>query len=88
VDFTDPQGNKASGTIYSITFQENPTDEKSPWVLAPSIYDGAFHGAEEAEARYRETGLHLGIFDTLKENVAYAEDLSDEQERRADPMSR
>ena len=82
VDFTDHEGKKATGTIYSITFQEDPNDPLSPWVLAPSIYDGKWHSGADAEARYRKTGLHLGIFGTLEENEAYARALSDQQGRR------
>ena len=82
VDFTDHEGKPATGTIYSITFQEDPDDPLSPWVLAPSIYDGERHSGAEAEVRYRDTGRHLGKFRTLKENEAYAAALSEQQGRR------
>ena len=88
VEWTDTKGNPAAGTIYSITFQEDPDDPLSPWVLAPSIYDDGSgmgslkHSEAEAEDRYRKTGLHLGKFRTLKENEAYAGSLSEQQGRR------
>ena len=82
VEWTDTEGNPAAGTIYSITFQEDPDDPLSPWVLAPSIYDGELHSRSEAEVRYRKTGRHLGKFRTLKENEAYAGSLSEQQGRR------
>ena len=88
VKWTDTEGKPASGTIYSITFQEDPDDPSSPWVLAPSIYDDGdgrgsqLHTGEEAEARYRTKLLHLGKFRTLKENEAYAAALSEQQGRR------
>ena len=82
VNFTDDEGEPATGTIYSITFQEDPDDPSSPWVLAPSIYDGERHSGAEAEVRYRDTGRHLGKFRTLKENEAYAAALSEQQGRR------
>ena len=70
------------GTIYSVTFQEDHRDPSSPWVLAPSIYDGKLHDAGEAEDRYRQTGLHLGKFDTLDNNESYAGRLSEHQDGR------
>ena len=88
VEWTDTKGNPAAGTIYSITFQEDPDDPLSPWVLAPSIYKKAGtkrskrYSAYDAEARYRKTGLHLGKFRTLKENEEYAGSLSEQQGRR------
>ena len=88
VDFTDHEGKPATGTIYSITFQEDPDDPSSPWVLAPSIYDDGSgmgslkHSGAEAEDRYRKTGHHLGKFRTLKENEEYAAALSEQQGRR------
>ncbi len=88
VEWTDTKGNPAAGTIYSITFQEDPDDPLSPWVLAPSIYDDGSgmgslkHSEAEAEDRYRKTGLHLGKFRTLKENESYAGSLSEQQGRR------
>jgi hypothetical protein len=88
VDFTDHEGKPATGTIYSITFQEDPYDPSSPWVLAPSIYDGEWHSGAEAEVRYRDTGRHLGKFRTLKENEEYAEALSKAQGRRDGPPMR
>ena len=88
VEWTDTEGKPASGTIYSITFQEDPDDPLSPWVLAPSIYDGEKHSGAEAEDRYRKTGHHLGKFRTLKENEEYAGALSKAQERRDGPPMR
>ena len=82
VEWTDTEGKPASGTIYSITFQEDPDDPSSPWVLAPSIYDGKWHSGADAEDRYRKTGLHLGVFSSLKENEEYAAALSEQQGRR------
>ena len=88
MNFTDHEGEPATGTIYSITFQEDPDDPSSPWVLAPSIYDDGSgmgslkHSGAEAEDRYRKTGRHLGKFRTLKENEAYAGSLSEQQGRR------
>ena len=88
VNFTDHEGEPATGTIYSITFQEDPDDPLSPWVLAPSIYDGEKHSGAEAEDRYRKTGHHLGKFRTLKENEEYAGALSKAQGRRDGPPMR
>ena len=94
VDFTDHEGKPATGTIYSITFQEDPDDPSSPWVLAPSIYDDGSgmgslkHSGAEAEDRYRKTGHHLGKFRTLKENEEYAGALSKAQGRRDGPPMR
>ena len=94
VDFTDHEGKPATGTIYSITFQEDPDDPSSPWVLAPSIYDDGSgmgslkHSGAEAEDRYRKTGRHLGKFRTLKENEEYAGALSKAQGRRDGPPMR
>ena len=87
VDFIDDSGKNAKGTIYSSTIQEDYTDPNSLWVLIPTIYadpDGISrkHSNAESEAQYRETGLNLGKFKTLEENVAYAKALSSEQEKR------
>ena len=90
VDWKDEiTGETNSGTIYSITIQEDHADPSSAWVLIPTIYDGKWHTPEVAEKRYRDavtdpnkTALHLGKFKTLEDNVAYAGALSEQQGRR------
>ncbi len=48
-------------------------------VLVPSVVEGQFMTGPEAEARYRQTGQHLGIFDTPEAADAYAEILHNSQ---------
>ena len=72
------------GTIYSVSFPEDHRDPNSRWVLAPSIYDGKLNSPDEAEKRYRKTGLHLGIFGNMEQTNEYARSLSDYQGTRPD----
>ena len=50
-------------------------------VLIPTVVDGKSLTKEEAIARFRKTGEHLGIFDTPEHADAYAEALHDAQAR-------
>lgn len=53
-------------------------------VLIPTTWDGKNHTEEEAIARYEETGLHFGKFDTVDEANAYAENLHDFEEWKSE----
>lgn len=61
------------------------TTSSSSWnidgqeVLLPTVVDGKRLTDQEAQDRYRQTGEHLGIFDTPENADAYASALHDEQ---------
>ena len=57
-------------------------------VLIPTVSDdGRLLSDDEAIALYRQTGRHLGIFDTPESATAYAESLHRDQEARYVPAS-
>ena len=72
----EPYDPESLGTIYSITVQDNPSDQGSPWVLIPSIVGGEVVTQNDAIRHYKKTGEHLGKFQTSQEADAYAGALS------------
>lgn len=64
-------------TTYSASFNDGPGRE----VLVPTVVSGKFLTPQEAFARYKQTGQHLGIFDTPANADTYATDLHNQQEK-------
>ncbi len=67
-------------TVRSMSFG---TDQGE--VLVPSVADGRELSPDEAQARYEQTGEHLGIFKTPDDATAYAEQLHRDQAIQYDP---
>lgn len=61
----------SDGTISSERSFSIGTDQGE--VLIPRVFDGKDHTEQEAIQHYRQTGQHMGIFDTPQHADAYAE---------------
>ena len=69
-------------TVRSMTF----TDENGNAVLVPSVIEGrGIVSPQEAFRHYKQTGQHLGIFDTPDNADAYAQSLHEQQAREYVP---
>lgn len=69
-------------TIRSMSFNENGKE-----ILIPTVSDdGRILSDQEAIENYRQSGKHLGIFDTPKSATAYAQNLHKEQARQHAPL--
>ena len=75
--YGEPLG--AISTTFSKSFNDGPGRE----VLLPTVISGKFMTDDEALARYRKTGQHLGVFDTPENADAYATQLHNDQWRFA-----
>jgi len=69
-----PEGGK--GTVKSTSFEEDGRE-----ILIPTIVNGRVLSGEDAWSHYKETGEHLGIFDTPINATAYSKALSNRQDR-------
>lgn len=65
------------GSISTVRSMSIGTEQGE--VLIPTVIDGRVVSEEQAIARYRRTGEHLGIFRTPQEATAYAEQLHQQQ---------
>lgn len=72
--FGNPPGEIS--TTYSKSFNDGGHE-----VLLPTVVNGKFLTDREAFEMYRQTGRHLGIFDTPENADAFAQDLHVKQER-------
>jgi hypothetical protein len=69
-------------TVRSMTF----TDENGNAVLVPSVIEGrGIVSPQETFRHYKQTGQHLGIFDTPDNADAYAQSLHEQQAREYVP---
>jgi len=68
------------GSVSTTSSMSIGTDQGE--VLIPTVINGQRLSDEDAIAHYRQTGEHLGIFDTPENADAYASWLHNEQERR------
>jgi tetratricopeptide (TPR) repeat protein len=51
------------------------------YIVIPTVVDGKQLELDEAIENYKQTGKHLGIFDTLEDSEAYAQQLHERQEQ-------
>ena len=78
----NPDGDGYS-SVYSMSFQDGDKH-----VLVPLVTDqGTIDKPDEAVARYRKTGKHLGTFASSELATAYAEALHKQQEAMLAPTS-
>lgn len=64
-------------TVRSMSFNEDGVE-----VLVPTVHpEGRIMSDDEAIARYRQTGEHLGKFDNPDNATSYAKKLHEDQER-------
>jgi hypothetical protein len=79
IDLTNrPRVQNADGSVSTVLSMSIGTDEGE--VLIPRVSDdGRILTEDEAEAQYRSTGRHLGVFRTPEAATAYAQALHDEQ---------
>lgn len=71
----------ADGSISTVRSMSIGVDGKE--VLIPTVSDdGRILTPDEAIAQYKETGKHLGVFDTVAHATAYAKKLSSAQGRQ------
>lgn len=68
------------GSISTILSASRGTDKGE--VLYPLVYDGKRHTDAEAWQHYKDTGQHLGIFDTPDHATAYAKSLHEQEAKR------
>lgn len=78
-----PVVKNADGTVSTEVSFSIGTEQGE--VLIPQVVNGKLVSQEEAEAHYRQTGEHLGIFKTPQDANAYAEWLHDQQTERYGP---
>lgn len=83
---TRPVVKNADGTVSTVrTFSTN-IDGKE--VLLPTVTDdGKIISEDEAAALYRQTGKHLGVFDTPENATAYAQSLHNQHEQEFAPAA-
>lgn len=72
-----PVVHNADGTISTVRSISIGTDQGE--VLIPTVVGDRVVSDEEAVRHYRQTGEHLGIFDTEAHATAYAQQLHEEQ---------
>lgn len=72
-----PEVKNADGTISTLLSMSREEDGKE--VLVPQVVDGKILNEDEAWKHYKETGEHLGKFDSSYAADAYAEDLHQAQ---------
>ena len=72
--------NNPDGSVSTTSSISIGTDQGE--VLIPTVIDGVRLSNEDAIKRYRQTGEHLGIFDTPENADSYATALHNEQARR------
>lgn len=75
-EVTNPDG--SISTVASIGFQETPGGEE---IVIPTVVGQRRVSPEAAIAAYRQTGRHLGTFDTPAQGAAYGQQLHDEYAR-------
>jgi GH24 family phage-related lysozyme (muramidase) len=71
-----PDGSVGTETAFTI-------DSKEGAVLVPSVVDGKRLSEKDAIAHYKQTGEHLGIFETADDARAYTEAARQQQEEAA-----
>lgn len=66
-------------TVRSMSFHDELSGKE---VVVPTVADdGSILTPEEAKQNYYNTGKYLAVFDTVKEAVAFAEDLHNKQDK-------
>ena len=70
-------------TVRSISV----TDDKGASYLLPTVVDGRVVSNEEAIAHWKQTGEHLGYFDTETNANAYATALHEAQAKQYGPQN-
>jgi len=74
------------GTISTVRSMGVNLDGRE--VLLPTVSpDGRILSPDEAVALYRQTGQHLGMFDTPEHSSAYAQQLHEDQARQYLPQA-
>lgn len=82
-----PQVKNADGSISTVRSMSVNIDHNE--VLLPTVSDdGRIMSDREAVDTYRETGRHLGIFDSPEHATEYALKLHDEQAQSIRPKKR
>lgn len=83
-----PQVKNVDGSVSTVLSMSVNVDDQE--VLIPMVSDdGKILTEEQAIARYKETGNHLGKFDSVESASAYAEALHSQQEQQiSGPKSR
>jgi hypothetical protein len=79
IDLTKrPRVKNPDGSISTVRSMGVNIDGRE--VLIPTVHpEGRIMSDEEAIAHYRQTGQHLGMFDTPAESDAYAQQLHEDQ---------